>query len=877
MMNGLTPQRKMGTHRTIRVLAYSGMFVLCACTVADNEYSDYRAITGTETIRINFQPDTTQVPSGYIPDVGSSFGDRSDGLVYGWSSDISAWSPRERNSLRSPDKRHDTLLFMKQRSWELELPSGIYQIHVVVGDPNNADLRIQLSVEEEILIDDITRTDSPWLSNTRTIAVRDGRLTILDLSDGNDSRLNFIEVTPTDVGEGEIQTPSRDTMRINFQPEEEATPIGYVADSGAQFGDRSQGWVYGWISDISSWSPRVRNSNLSPDKLHDTFLSMVGRTWSVAVENGTYQVRIVAGDATTTDLRMHLQVEDQIDIVENTSVDKRWIDTTATVEVTDGAITIEDLSSEVHARLCFVEITVQNTGEGNEPKPVDPSSENEAPTAADDNVSTPQDTAVVVQVLANDTDPDGDSLRVASVDSAPSYGRTTVNTDGSITYTPDGGYTGADKFAYVVSDGQLSAHATVFVSVVGVSTQVKAIASTAHPNLYFNSIEISRIRDQIKSGTSAPARAAQDSFGQIKGVRAVGKPSHLHGDLNWHQVYKICQPLSKRNMEAAMSYLVEPTSGKADAMKSALLSWTRLDGTSGGENWANGSQRGGHMQYPLALMYDLLYNTGVLSAADKKQVDTFMQKYARLLTIKQYGSGTVGVDVNGNLLKDAENRILKLDSSNDFPRSVRIGYDNFYTLDITAGLVFAMVSHDQSLVDRIFDPAVAEDSFNINDSAFDLRDSKTGKRLHIRSFKNLIQGEIFPNGYTYDGYKRQYGFDTEIGFNGENKGDGQHYHFFALMGFIAAAEAAQHNGFQAWSYRENRLKRGFTTAAPFAHTAYRVADPGDRNHTPLYWTLLRRFPDDPIIKQVVERSEAKSKYAYFLSNVGPIWSLAGTP
>jgi hypothetical protein len=80
---------------------------------------------------------------------------------------------------------------------------------------------------------------------------------------------------------------------------------------------------------------------------------------------------------------------------------------------------------------------------------------NQPPVANDDQATTSEVIAVTIDVLANDTDPDGQTLRVASVgtSTAPQGGTATNNFDGTITYTPGDGFTGADSFSYTVSDG----------------------------------------------------------------------------------------------------------------------------------------------------------------------------------------------------------------------------------------------------------------------------------------------------------------------------------------------------------------------------------------------------------------------------------------
>src|SRR5439155_20431120 len=66
---------------------------------------------------------------------------------------------------------------------------------------------------------------------------------------------------------------------------------------------------------------------------------------------------------------------------------------------------------------------------------------NHAPVANDDSASTPQNTAVTVSVLANDTDSDNDLLTVTGA-STPAHGSTVVNAGATVTYTPTAGYSG---------------------------------------------------------------------------------------------------------------------------------------------------------------------------------------------------------------------------------------------------------------------------------------------------------------------------------------------------------------------------------------------------------------------------------------------------
>lgn len=62
-----------------------------------------------------------------------------------------------------------------------------------------------------------------------------------------------------------------------------------------------------------------------------------------------------------------------------------------------------------------------------------------------------QNQSVTIDVLANDTDPDGDAMHVTTV-GAPAQGSVQINSDSSITYSPNANSSGQDQFSYTVSD-----------------------------------------------------------------------------------------------------------------------------------------------------------------------------------------------------------------------------------------------------------------------------------------------------------------------------------------------------------------------------------------------------------------------------------------
>ncbi|MCT4554418.1 MAG: tandem-95 repeat protein [Pelagimonas sp.] len=94
---------------------------------------------------------------------------------------------------------------------------------------------------------------------------------------------------------------------------------------------------------------------------------------------------------------------------------------------------------------------------------------NAAPVAVDDSATTDEDTQVNIAVLGNDSDPDLDPVSVSSATNG-SNGTTTVEADGTITYTPNANFNGNDSFTYTVSDGNGGSDtATVNVTVNSVN------------------------------------------------------------------------------------------------------------------------------------------------------------------------------------------------------------------------------------------------------------------------------------------------------------------------------------------------------------------------------------------------------------------------
>lgn len=79
---------------------------------------------------------------------------------------------------------------------------------------------------------------------------------------------------------------------------------------------------------------------------------------------------------------------------------------------------------------------------------------------------------VAINVLANDSDPQGLPLMVVAV-TVPGHGTATINANNAVTYTPNNNFKGADSFNYTVFNGSATATATVTIATATVTGRVK--------------------------------------------------------------------------------------------------------------------------------------------------------------------------------------------------------------------------------------------------------------------------------------------------------------------------------------------------------------------------------------------------------------------
>jgi len=148
------------------------------------------------------------------------------------------------------------------------------------------------------------------------------------------------------------------TVYINFQKEGGDVPEGYLPDYGDPFGDRGNGFSYGWDKDITG-DARDRDNAIAPDQRYDTTNHLQKGTpaiWEIELENGVYDLFLVGGDSNHTDQTNHFLVEGMR--VEDPDGQDNFDEWELTVTVEDGRLTITADEDASNSKIMFVDIVL---------------------------------------------------------------------------------------------------------------------------------------------------------------------------------------------------------------------------------------------------------------------------------------------------------------------------------------------------------------------------------------------------------------------------------------------------------------------------------------------------------------------------------------
>ncbi len=153
---------------------------------------------------------------------------------------------------------------------------------------------------------------------------------------------------------------ARFSAKINFQLASAALPAGFRADSGAVFGDRGDGYSYGWETNLAAGNVIKRGAGRSQDLRYDTLCQMQAdgnHTWEIAVPNGPYSVLLAAGDPAYTNGVYRIAAENLPLLDGIPSSSNCWVEGLGTVVVTDGRLTVSSGVGASSNRLAYLEIS----------------------------------------------------------------------------------------------------------------------------------------------------------------------------------------------------------------------------------------------------------------------------------------------------------------------------------------------------------------------------------------------------------------------------------------------------------------------------------------------------------------------------------------
>ncbi|MEM9232981.1 MAG: Ig-like domain-containing protein, partial [Pseudomonadota bacterium] len=119
---------------------------------------------------------------------------------------------------------------------------------------------------------------------------------------------------------------------------------------------------------------------------------------------------------------------------------------------------------------------------------------NDAPVGVDDTAETEEDTSVLLILAGNDTDIDGDVLKVSEAGPAAN-GTVVVTEDGNVLYTPDEDFYGTDSFTYTVDDGNGGTDTA--------TATITIIARGEIPVVGTNGDDVFLVQGSFKGGTGA--------------------------------------------------------------------------------------------------------------------------------------------------------------------------------------------------------------------------------------------------------------------------------------------------------------------------------------------------------------------------------------
>jgi hypothetical protein len=158
--------------------------------------------------------------------------------------------------------------------------------------------------------------------------------------------------------------------KIIFLPATSTPPTGYLPDNGLVFGPKGKGLQYGWDGDNTKLMRDRGNAGSgagqpakAEERAGQVLAYMDHQTrpksakWEMSLPNGTYRVKVRAGDPQSYDSVYAIDVEDVVVVDGIADKNRRWVDGVKEVRVQDGRLTVSGNPSGSKNKINFIEIT----------------------------------------------------------------------------------------------------------------------------------------------------------------------------------------------------------------------------------------------------------------------------------------------------------------------------------------------------------------------------------------------------------------------------------------------------------------------------------------------------------------------------------------
>ncbi|WP_052249673.1 cadherin-like domain-containing protein [Tateyamaria sp. ANG-S1] len=289
----------------------------------------------------------------------------------------------------------------------------------VDGDGNPNGLTLAFTEIEEVIGDEINR--GPDAVDDTAIVAEDGSVVINVLANDSDPDIgDVLSVTEATSPDGDVTINADGTL--TFEPSENFngdTTISYTISDG------------NGGEDTATVNVTVTPVNDAPDAINDT--ATTDEDTAVTIDALANDTDVDGDDLTITGASVPAD-QGTVEVVDNKLVYTPALNF-------NGDATISYAISDGNGGTDTAEVTVT----------VNPV--NDDPVAVDDLADTMEDEAVVIDLLGNDTDVDGDTLILDAVSVPADQGSVVDNGDGTVTFTPAPNFNGTATIDYTVSDG----------------------------------------------------------------------------------------------------------------------------------------------------------------------------------------------------------------------------------------------------------------------------------------------------------------------------------------------------------------------------------------------------------------------------------------